>query len=97
MNYSSIHREEEKSQLLDCVAAIPEITESLPMSEELLRSYPLSLQSESTSVPEVGERVRAYLEQHGWPEEYEAESLLEHYAFIDWLAVPLSFHRPLNH
>lgn len=30
--------------------------------------------------PEVGERVRAYLEQHGWPEEYEAESLLEHYA-----------------
>lgn len=41
-----IHDDEEireKSQLLDCVAAIPEITESLPMSEELLRSSPLSL------------------------------------------------------
>ncbi|GER47761.1 glutamate--tRNA ligase [Striga asiatica] len=46
------------------------------------------------SVSEVEERVRTYLEQHGWPEEYELEFLLEHYALLDWLAVSLSFHRP---
>lgn len=83
----------EKPLLLDCVADSPKITESLPMSEE--PSSPCCRVYDSPS-PEVGERVRAYLEQHGWPEEYEAESLLEHYALIDWLAVQLSFHRPLQ-
>ena len=47
--------------------------------------------SSSTSVPEIGERLRAYLERHGWPEEYEAEDLLEHYPILDWLAVQLSY------
>lgn len=75
------------------VADRPEITESFPMSEEQKVFSPFSgaFFSSSTSVPEVGERVRAYLEQHGWPEEYDAEFLLEHYALLDWLAVQLSF------
>lgn len=47
---------------------------SSPYLTSIGRAFPFS----STSVPEVGERVRAYLEQHGWPEEF----LLEHYAFL---------------
>lgn len=54
---------------------VPEITESFPMSEEQKLS-PLIVgdeQAESSllSLSEVEERVCTYLEQHGWPEEYE--------------------------
>lgn len=78
---------------------VPEINESFPMSEELNSIQPLIAGNEQAepslpSVSEVEERVRTYLEQHGWPEEYELEFLLEHYALLDWLAVSLSFHRP---
>lgn len=32
--------------------------------------------------------------KEGWP--VEVEFLLEHYALIDWIAVHLSFYRPLK-
>lgn len=78
----------------------PEITESMPVPKVKKLSSPKSraCPPSSTSLPEVevGERVRAYLEKEGWPEEYEVEFLLEHYALIDWIAVHLSFYRPLK-
>lgn len=78
----------------------PEITESTPVPKVKKLSSPVSpaCPPSSTSLPEVGvgERLRAYLEKEGWPEEYDVEFLLEHYALIDWIAVQLSFHGPVK-
>ncbi|RRT35961.1 hypothetical protein B296_00028409 [Ensete ventricosum] len=42
------------------------------------------------------ERLNAYLQKHGWPEEYSIEQLQDKYYLLDWLATNLIFDRPIK-
>lgn len=65
----------------------------MPKVKKLSSPFSRACPTFSTSLPEVevGERLRAYLEKEGWPEEYDVESLLEQYALIDWIGAEFTF------
>ena len=67
---------------------------TMPKVKKLSYNQSGACPTSSTSLPGVVERLRAFLEKEGWPEEYGVEFLLEHYALLDWIAVQLFFYRP---
>lgn len=44
----------------------------------------------------LGAKFIDYLRKHNWPAEYTPEELKEKYVFLEWVACPLCFQRPIK-